>query len=61
MYEYTFDLIVFFSSTKNVKPLNESLNLLVLTVGRNELKLLSFKIPLDIFKERGVKKVEKLK
>ena len=46
---------------KNVKPWNESLNCWTLIVGKKELKPSFPNSNLDLFKARGVRKVEKTK
>ena len=56
-----FNSLLIFFSTINVKPLKESLNCCVLIVGKKELKLSLLNSCLDLFKARGVKKVENVK
>ena len=50
-----------FFSTVNVKPLKESLKDWFLIVGKNELSVSLLNNCLDLFKAKGVKKVEKIK
>ena len=53
--------LLYFLSTKNVTPVNESLNCCAFTVGKNEVKLSFPKICLDLFKAKGVIKEENTK
>ena len=52
-------LFLIFFSTINVKPSKESLNCWILIVGKKELKLFWLIIERDLFKAKGVIKVEK--
>ena len=52
--------LLYFLSTKNVTPVNESLNCCAFTVGKNEVKLSFPKICLDLFKAKGVIKDENI-